>query len=324
MEKENKDVLEPQEEEKVVEDVEAKPTEETEETVNEVVETEQQPEVVEETKEEKEEEPYTGKEVTTSIKYDFRTMKYFNMYNTVIRRKLPVWYIVMAVLSFAFATYTVVSGIIQHNAEPEKVSMTSSIIFGLIFSFFTVYLVRQAVKFEDLIDKTIVNHFQTHKVAEQHIRIREDKITLIPLNKPDEPFSYDWLQVTSIEEIDQFFYLYIGKAPIIISKDPNNMVEGTYEEMMEIIDEKIKTKPYKVCKKKFVKKPITYVHKEDLEAQEEALHAEAENVETVNPEEVKDTNEVKEAEVIEQENNEEAETVEAKVVEENKENKPEE
>lgn len=246
-----------------------------------IVETEEQTlpetaEVVEEQSEKEEvvEEPYTGKEVTTSIRYDYRTMKYFNMYNAAIKRKLPIWYIVMAIISGVFAIYTVVDEIIALSKNPDEGLGVSTIIIATIFVFFTVYLLLQALRFENFVDKTISNHFLNHKVAEQHIKIREDKITLIPVNKPEESFSYDWVQITSIEEINEFFFLYIGKSPLIIDKDPSKMIEGTYEEMLEIFDEKIAVKPYKKYEKQVVKKPITYVHKEDLENIENAVEAE--------------------------------------------------
>lgn len=255
--------------------VEEKNNEET------IVETEEQTlpetaEVVEENAEKEEvvEEPYTGKEVTTSIRYDYRTMKYFNMYNAAIKRKLPIWYIVMAIISGVFAIYTVVDEVIALSKNPEEGLGVSTIIIATIFVFFTVYLLLQALRFENFVDKTISNHFLNHKVAEQHIKIREDKITLIPVNKPEESFSYDWVQITSIEEINEFFFLYIGKSPLIIDKDPSKMIEGTYEEMIEIFDEKIAVKPYKKYEKQVVKKPITYVHKEDLENIENAVEAE--------------------------------------------------
>ena len=122
--------------------------------------------------------------------------------------------------------------------------------------------------------------FMNHKVAKQHIKIREDKITLIPVNKPEESFSYDWAQITSIEEIEEFFFLYIGRSPLIIDKNPENMVEGTIDQMIEIFNEKIELKPYKKYNGKVVKKPITYVHQEDLEQDENAIEVETEEVET--------------------------------------------
>lgn len=265
MENENKEILENVEEETIEKE------EVVEEQALEVVEEEQQEEV--------KEEPYVGKEVTTSIRYDYRTMKYFNMYNTVVRRKLPLWYLIMGIGSLLFAVYTVIDGVMTAAKDPEF-SANSAYIFGGLFVLFGVYLFLQSIKFESYVDKTITNHFMTHKVAKQHINIREDKITLIPLNKPEEFFSYDWAQVTSIEEIDEFFFLYIGRSPLIIDKDPEKMVDGTVDQMIEIFNEKIELKPYKRYNGKVVKKPITYVHQDDLEQDENAVEVETEEVET--------------------------------------------
>lgn len=267
MENENKEILENVEEETIEKEA-------VEEQALEVVEEEQQ-----EQEEVKEEEPYVGKEVTTSIRYDYRTMKYFNMYNTVVRRKLPLWYLIMGIGSIAFAVYTVIDGIMTAAKDPEF-SVNSAYIFGGLFVLFGVYLFLQSIRFESYVDKTITNHFMNHKVAKQHIKIREDKITLIPVNKPEESFSYDWAQITSIEEIEEFFFLYIGRSPLIIDKNPDNMVEGTIDQMKEIFNEKIELKPYKKYNGKVVKKPITYVHQEDLEQDENAIEVETEEVET--------------------------------------------
>lgn len=272
MENENKEIETQEiEENEIVEEINENPEAVDQNEIEEVKESEK-----------KEEEPYTGKEVTTSIRYDYRTMKYFNMYNAAIRRKLPIWYIVMGVLSAIFAIYTIVDGVITSINDPESSIGTSTFIITAIFVFFTIYLFMQAFRFEGFVDKTITNHFLSHKVAEQHIRIREDKITLIPVNKPDESFSYDWVQITSIEEINEFFFLYIGKSPLIIDKDPSKMINGTYEEMLEIINEKIAVKPYKKYTKQVVKKPITFVHQEDIENINNAV--ETENIEENNEE----------------------------------------
>ena len=48
----------------------------------------------------------------------------------------------------------------------------------------------------------------------------------------------------------------------------------------EIFNEKIELKPYKKYNGKVVKKPITYVHQEDLEQDENAIEVETEEVET--------------------------------------------
>lgn len=272
MENQNKEILE--NEGKVVEEeketqLEQSVEENAEEKALEVVE-EQQEEVAEE------EVPYEGKEVTTSIRYDYKTMKYFNMYNTVVRRKLPLWYLILAIIAAGFGIFNIVDGIIRTYVKvQEDFNITSSLIFGGIFLFFAVYLLFQSIRFESFVDRTITNHFMSHKVAEQHIRIREDKITLIPVNKPEESFSYDWAQITSIEEINEYFFLYIGRSPLIIDKDPGRMIDGTYEQMEELFKEKIEIKPYKRYTKQVVKNPITFVHKEDIENEANAVEVEA-------------------------------------------------
>ncbi len=245
----------------------------------EVTEEQHEVEIKEEVPETEVEEEYVGKEVTTSIRYDYRTMKFYNMYNAAVRRKIPLIYFIFGLLTIAGAIYMLISSYFEVQKDPEA-SMTSTYFIVVIFAFFCFYFIKQSVTFEKFVDKQITNHFNVHKVAKQNIRIREDKITLIPVNKPEESFSYDWVQVTSIEEIDEFFFLYIGKSPLIIDKNPEMMVEGTYEQMLEIFAEKIEVKPYKRYDKKVVKTPITYVHQDDLEEDEESIE-----VETVDNEE---------------------------------------
>lgn len=276
MENQNKEILENEkveetevvEENAEVEEENAEAVEEVNETA--VVESEEQPQ--EETKVVEEE--YVGKEVTTSIRYDYRTMKYYNMYNSVVHSKVQILSLVAGFISLGFVIYLVIEEILR-SQKPDAGStpFITYLCIGLCL-FFACRFFYQVIRFEAYVDKTITNHFLTHKVSEQHIRIREDKITLIPVNKPEESFSYDWVQVTSIEEIEEFFFLYIGRSPLIIEKDPAKIVDGTIEQLNEIIDEKVAVKPYKKYTKKLFKNPITYVHQEDLENDENAIEVE--------------------------------------------------
>ena len=260
MENENKELIEKEEVENIEETIE-----ETETT---------DIEVVEEVEQQEETEEYVGKKVTTSIRYDYKTMKYFNMYNAAHKRRLPMLYLIFGFITLGLGAYMFITSAIAAKNDPEA-SMTGTYLTLVVFAFFAFYFLKQSFTFESFVDKQITAHFAVHKVAKQRIEIREDKITLIPENKPEESFSYDWALVSSIEEIDEYFFLFIGKQPLIIDKDPNMMVEGTYEQMLEIFDEKIETKPYKRCTKKVVKKPITYIHQDDLENDENAVEVEA-------------------------------------------------
>ncbi len=203
------------------------------------------------------EEPYTGKKVKMFVRYDFKAMKYFNVYSIVYRRKFPLIYAIIGLIAFASGVYYLVSNLIT---EDEK--NTLSIIFSVVIIIFAVYFFIEGFRYDQKIDRSLEAYFNRRKVSEQYIEIREDKIILIPVDQPNESYPYDWLQVTEIHEIPQYFYLYIGKSPLIIEKDPNKVVEGTYEELEEILNEKIAVIKYKKVTKELVKKPITYVHQE--------------------------------------------------------------
>ena len=238
------------------------------------------------TSQEEQEEPYTGPTVKIQTRYDFRTMKYFNMYNMVYRKHFQVVYIIMGLLSLGFAGYTI------YTALAASATDMVNFVLPVIFALFGVYFIYQAICFEKVIDKNITMHFYKNpKVVNIEVTMTERDVTLqIVGGKNGEPFKYDWAYITEIVEIPQFFFLYVQKQPIIIEKDPTKITEGDYETLVAMILEHAQTKPYKKIEKELVTKPITYVHQEDLEEeqihneqiqneqiQEEQIHSEHEN-----------------------------------------------
>ena len=255
-------------------------------------------EVLEELNEEKEEkqeeqteevveEEYNGPVVNIHTQYDYRTMKYFNMYNMIYRKHFQIVYIIMGLISFGVGGYSL------YNAISAETVQIMNFVLPAIFVLFGVYFIYQAIFFEKVIDKNITMHFYKNpKVVNISVTVTEREVTLqIIGNNKSEPFKYDWAYITEIVEIPQFFFLYVQKQPIIVEKDPNKITEGDYDTLVSIIMEKAKAKPYKKIDKELITKPITYVHanQEDLEEAEEV------SVEEVKDEEVKD--EVNEVEV---------------------------
>ncbi|MFA5543191.1 MAG: hypothetical protein WDA47_05415, partial [Bacilli bacterium] len=120
---------------------------------------------------------------------------------------------------------------------------------------------------------------------------------------PTKQVTYDWVQVTKIHEIREYFYLYLGKQPIIVAKDPNAILEGDYEDLISIVKDKITGKPYKKVDKIIVKKPITYVHQIFNEEVSEIQDGDIELHDT--EEIVKDVDAVEEVEVEEKKSTEE-------------------
>lgn len=228
-------------------EVEAEETVETEEVVN----TE---EVVEETPVEQ---PYDGKQATTYICYDYKTLKGFTMYNTVVKRKGVLKYVLFSSVALLLAIYVIVSAIIKNINATEKSDLTYTFIMGGVCVLFAVYVFIQAFKFEAQVDKAIVRHLYEHKqLNEQNIIVREDKVTIVPLSRPTEKYDYEWYQISSIDEIDGYILLFVGKMPIIIETDPSKVVNGSYQDMIDIIKENIQIKPFKKYEKKLFKQPI--------------------------------------------------------------------
>lgn len=192
------------------------------------------------------------RKVKIRIRIDFKAMKYFNMYNLLYRKKFVYIYLGLTVLCLAFSVFSFL------QAEPNY-------IIAVAFALFSAYLLYQTLNLEKMIDKNIINYFYNRRPIEQNLDVTEETLTITAVNDPEKQVTYDWVQVTSIYEIPQYIYLYIGKHPIIIDKDPNAILDGVQQDLLAIIQEKAATKPYKMVDKEFVKTPITYVHQEFTE-----------------------------------------------------------
>ena len=186
---------------------------------------EEKEEQQEEQTEEVVEEEYNGPVVNIRTQYDYRTMKYFNMYNMIYRKRFQIVYIIMGLISFGVGGYSL------YNAISADSIQIMNFVLSAIFVLFGVYFIYQAIFFEKVIDKNITMHFYKNpKVVNISVTVTEREVTLqIIGNNKSEPFKYDWAYITEIVEIPQFFFLYVQKQPIIIEKDPNKITEGDYD-----------------------------------------------------------------------------------------------
>ncbi len=211
-------------------------------------------------------------------KFDYRTMKYCNMYLLTYKRKSFIMYIFLILLSIGASVYF---GFFSGE--------DNSLMAGL-FLLVAAYVTYQALSVEKALDKHLQNFFYNRPVVEQIIEIDEEKITITASSRPNEPQTYDWSFVNEIHEIPQYYMLFVGKnTPIIIDRSEEALVEGSFEALAAMIKEKAETKPYKIITKNIIKKPITYVHQyiepvhniEDVEANEENNELPVEEVKSV-------------------------------------------
>lgn len=224
------------------------------------------------------------KTVKLRTKFDYRTMKYLNLYVMKYKKKTFFLYGIMVGVALG-------AGIYMFLISEGKNNYLWPIVFGLVI----IYTIYQALNIEKNLDKHLKNYFSNRPVVDQIIEISSDKITVSISTNPDEKADYDWAYIGEIDEIPQYYFLFLnGNTPIILDKREEALEEGTLEDLKEIIAEKAELKPYKLLDKEIVKRPIDYVHQEiqvvDEHEQKDAVEAEVSEVETVETEENKEEN----------------------------------
>lgn len=231
-----------------------------------------------------------GPYVKLNVRYDYKTLKYYNVYSIVYQKHFNILYIVLAIMCLGYAAFQVFYSIIpvikEANEKGEAVSWTTFLIPAL-FLIFAIYSIYSYFNYEKGIDRNLTLHFNsTNKVTEIETKINKKGIFIISSNYANETFKYEWPYVTKICEIPQYYYFFVGKQPIIVPKDENCVLEGDLSTLREIVDEQIKIKPYKKVDKNIVKREITYVHHTEVEEMKKnAVEVEEVNEESTEREE---------------------------------------
>lgn len=201
--------------------------------------------------------------------FDYRTMKYLNLYIIKYKKKSFILYLVFSALTIGVAIYSFIDSYLN-SEQPD-------FIFPIIFLLFAIYMLYQGITIEKALDKQLVNFFKSKQVTVQNAEFDEENLYIARGTKFEmgEAVKIDWVTVNEIHELPQYYYLFVGNNPIVIDKNPETFVEGTFEDFQTLIKEKITTRKYKKIDKDILKNPITYVHEEiKYVSKEEADHAE--------------------------------------------------
>lgn len=201
--------------------------------------------------------------VKVNVKFDFKTLKYANLYITNFKRKAYITNIIFSAVALGLGVFTFIEG-----QWP----------FGIIFIALAIMTSVQIFTMEKRIDQELYKYFAKHRVGNQDVSLSDE---LIVLTRPEDlihPVSYKWNEVESIHEINEFFYIFTNRnrIPIIIDKNPALMEVGTLEVLKSILDRKVKESEdlvasgqkkkaikFVVVEKSISKIPVTYVHKDD-------------------------------------------------------------
>lgn len=224
--------------------------------------------VAEEVKEDTEESEVLDadiRKVKVKLNVDYRTLKYYNVYVLKHVRKFYLIYAIFMALLLGGAVYAIISKVY---------------IVAALMGVFALYLLYQTLTIEKTIDRQLTAHFMRRRPLVQEYTFTDEGITVTP-NDGGEPIVYEWVYVTHIYQIPQFYYLYLGKQPVIVDRNPDMIIEGTKEDLEGIIMEQASKKPFKKLEKDILKEPVefNYPDYDAMEAAQEAAKAEAPQIE---------------------------------------------
>ena len=252
-------------------------------------------EVVEEPKETQEEVlEASERKVVVKLNVDYRTLKYYNVYVLKHVRKFYWLYAIFLLLLIGGGVYSII---------------VKTYIVAALMGVFALYLLYQMLTIEKTIDRQLTAHFMRRRPQVQEYTFTDEGITVTP-NDGGEPINYEWVYVTHIYEIPQFYYLYLGKQPIIVDRNEEMIVEGTKEDLEGIIAAQATKKPYKKLEKNILKEPVEFNYPDydamdAARAEEEAAAAQIEENAANEEAEVVNETDVVEAEVVSEEVQEE-------------------
>lgn len=241
---ENENLEEKQEIEENVENEEKKKTEESLELESEEsLELDSAKEEEEKTEELPAMEPIVEVETT----YDYKVLKYCNMYVIKVKRHSTIINLVMALISIAIGGLILYSSIKNQNHNYIFAIMTFALAIWVIFSIFSE---------ERRIDKSLINYFKTHAPVKQKFSFDKEKIRISAvINGEERQADYPWAYVSEIHAIPEYFFLFInGGSPIVLDRSEEAVVTGTMEDLEELIREECSLKPFKQYLKPLVKK----------------------------------------------------------------------
>lgn len=214
--------------------------------------------VLEELNNEEELAPQVTKEVKVLLNVDYKTLTYYNVYYMKNIKHFNIVYLIMIIVAIGFGVYNYIA--------------TKSIPLSVIMLIFAGYMLYSMLSFEKTIDKQLSQHFRVSRPVKQVYTINNLGFSVHTEGKED--ISYEWTYVSNVHITNNYYYLFLGKTPLIIDRNPENLIEGTSEDLDAIIEEVALAKPVKRCTKEIVKnfKDFDYPDYDEMErARAEAL-----------------------------------------------------
>ena len=236
----------------------------------------------ENTEEKEEQEPEMVPIVEVETTYDYKVLKYCNMYVIRVKRKSILINLIMAAVCVAIGGLILYSSLKNNN---------NNWIFSILTFLLAAWVVYSIFTEERRIDKSLVNYFKRNAPVKQKFSFDNEKIRITAvINGENRQADYPWAYVTEIHAIPEYFFLFVnGGAPIVVDRNPEAIVSGTMEDLENLIKEECSLKPFKSYDKPLVKRmaEVTYYEPVIMEEDKEEQSDNNENQEVENNEEDK-------------------------------------
>ena len=197
--------------------------------------------------------------IEVETEYNYRTLKYTNMYVIRVHRKSWITSLVITLLTFAATAYILIAA-------------RSYFYFAIIMGLLGLFMVYNMLTEERRIDKQLKKYFAQHSPLKQKFLVNEDKIRVIAtVGEKTQTADYPWAYIQSIEVIPEYIFLFVNTgSPLVFDTKDSAFTKGTKEEFNAILKEQATLKPYKFYDKKFFRNnDFDIVYPDTLESSDE-------------------------------------------------------
>ena len=185
--------------------------------------------------------------------YNFRTLKYTNMYVIRVKRRSTIISLILTIVTFGIAIALLVYGLINKAVSNYWIS-------GLIF-LLGCWTLFNVLTEEKKIDKQLKKYFTTHQPFTQKFLINHDKVRVeVTTDGETRRGDYPWAYVQSIDMTKEYIFLFTNNgAPLVIDRKESAILKGDAQTLDELIKEEASLKPFK-----FYDKPVCK-HLDDID-----------------------------------------------------------
>lgn len=207
--------------------------EKIEDDTNEVIE-------VENEEQKENEETAEAEEVMESViemytDYNYRARKTSQMYYIKVKSHFTIYNIVMIICCLALVVYSIIQ---------------KSYFLTAISALAAAYLTYSVLTQESKVDKAILKFMKTNPAFRMNYAINNEKIRMSQIiDGEEQKGDVPWAYVQEVHYTDEYYFLYLQGASLIIDRKEECLKKGTKAELDSLIAEVCSLKPFKYYNK---------------------------------------------------------------------------